>query len=238
LENFKKEKELLSMRTTSKEAATRYDNESDKLIIEEIRNKYPEHNILTEESGLEDKNSDYLWIVDSLDGTGNFANYNPLFSVCIALLKNKELKLGAIYAPAIDEFYFAEKSKGAFLNNERISVSEVSSLEKSYIIFCEGAEKDRQRTSKIMNKIYPQVTDHRKIGSAGVETGWVASGKVDGYWTTRIEPWDVAAGVLLIQEAGGKVTDFKGNPWTPERKDLVCSNGKIHPKMKKEISNL
>lgn len=238
LENFKKEKELLKMRTTSKGAATNYDNESDELIIDRIKEKYPGHNILTEESGFQEGKSDYLWIVDSLDGTGNFANYNPLFSVCIALLQNNELKLGAIYAPAINEFYFAERNKGAFLNGEKISVSNVSKLSKSYIIFCEGAEKNRKRNLKIIEKLYSKATDHRKIGSAGIETGWVASGRVDGYWTTKIEPWDVAAGVLLIQEAGGKVTDFKGNPWQPEQKDLICSNNKIHSSIRDEISEL
>ena len=115
LKNFNKEKDLISLRQNSKEVVTKYDKEIDSLIIKEIEKKYPEHNILAEESGLKDNGSDYLWIIDSLDGSGNFANKNPLFSVCIALLFKNNLILGVTYAPAIDEFYFAKKGEGASL---------------------------------------------------------------------------------------------------------------------------
>ena len=203
----------------------------DRLIIEEIKRYHPHHSLLTEESGFLQDNPDWLWIVDSLDGTGDFADFNPFFSVCIALMHKCELLVGAVYAPAIDEFYVAEKGKGAYLNGTKIQVSDVSDLGQSYIFYCEGGDKDRARTGELLQKVYPWVTDIRKLGSAGLETAWVAAGKGEAYFTTRIEPWDVAPGVLLIQEAGGKVSDFQGSPWQPQTDDLLFSNQKLHERL-------
>jgi len=231
MKHFRQDWSLLKERSTAKDAATKYDKEVDRLIVEEIKRHYPHHSLLTEESGFLQDDPDWLWIVDSLDGTGDFANFNPFFSVCIALMYQSELLLGAIYAPAIDEFYFAEKGKGAYLNGVKIQVSDVSDLSQSYIFYCEGGEKNRIRTIKLINSVYPLVTDMRKLGSAGLETAWVAAGKGEAYFTTRIEPWDVAPGVLLVQEAGGKVSDFQGNPWKPETGDLLFSNKKLHEKI-------
>jgi len=231
MKHFRRDWALLKERSTAKEAATKYDKEVDRLIVEEIKRHYPHHSLLTEESGFLQDDPDWLWIVDSLDGTGDFANFNPFFSVCIALMHQSELLLGAIYAPAIDEFYLAEKGRGAYLNGVKIQVSDVSDLGQSYIFYCEGGEKNRIRTIKLINSVYPLVTDMRKLGSAGLETAWVAAGKGEAYFTTRIEPWDVAPGVLLVQEAGGKVSDFQGNPWKPETGDLLFSNKKLHEKI-------
>jgi len=209
----------------------------DRLIVAEIERHYPRHSLLTEESGLLQGDADWLWIVDSLDGTGNFANFNPLFSVCIALMHRSELLLGAIYAPAIDEFYLTEKGKGAYLNGVKIQVSDLSDLGQSYILYCEGADKNRERTGKLLHEVYPRVTDIRKLGSAGLETAWVAAGKGEAYFTTRIEPWDVAPGVLLVQEAGGEVSDFQGNPWQPKTSDFLFSNKKLHEKILRLLSS-
>jgi myo-inositol-1(or 4)-monophosphatase len=148
-----------------------------------------------------------------------------------------ELVLGAIYAPAIDEFCLAEKGKGAYLNGAKIQVSDVSDLSQSYIFYCEGGDKNRARTVGLLRKVYTQVTDIRKLGSAGLETAWVAAGKGEAYFTTRIEPWDVAPGVLLVQEAGGKVSDFQGNPWQPQTGDLLFSNEKLHERMLSLLSS-
>jgi len=237
MNHFRQDWTLLKKRGTAKEVATRYDKEVDRLIVEEIKRHYPHHSLLTEESGFLQGDPDWLWIVDSLDGTGNFANFNPLFSVCIALIHQSELLLGAIYAPAIDEFYFAEKGKGAYLNGVKIQVSDVSDPSQSYILYCEGGDKDRGRTGELLSKVYPHVTDIRKLGSAGLETAWVAAGKGEAYFSTRIEPWDVAPGVLLVQEAGGKVSDFQGNPWKPQTGDLLFSNKKLHERILSLISS-
>lgn len=235
-EHFREDWSLLTLRSTAKEAATRYDKVVDQLIIEGIKKDYPHHSLLTEESGFIQGDPDWLWIVDSLDGTGNFANFNPLFSVCIALVHKGELVLGTIYAPAIDEFYLAEKGDGAYFNGKRIRVSDISVLNQSYILYCEGGEKDRTITGKLVERVYPQVIDMRKLGSAGLETAWVACGKAEAYFTTKIEPWDVAAGVLLVQEAGGEVSDFQGNLWKVQASDLLFSNKRIHQEMLEFIS--
>ena len=237
MKHFRKDWDLLKERNTAKEAATQYDKEVDRLIVAEIKRHFPRHGLLTEESGPLRGDSDWLWIVDSLDGTGNFADFNPLFSVCLALMHRNELLLGAIYAPAIDEFYFAEKGKGAYLDGTRIRVSDVSDLGQSYVLYCEGGDKDRGRTGKLLHTIYPHVTDIRKLGSAGLETAWVAAGKGEAYFTTRIEPWDVAPGVLLVQEAGGKVSDFQGKPWQPQTSDLLFCNNELHQRILSLISS-
>jgi len=237
MKHFRQDWALLKKRGTAKEVATRYDKEVDRLIVEEIKRHYPHHSLLTEESGFLQDDPDWLWIVDSLDGTGNFADFNPLFSVCIALMHQSELLLGAVYAPAIDEFYSAEKGKGAYLNGVKIQVSDVSDLGQSYIFYCEGGDKDRGRTGELLQKVYPHVTDIRKLGSAGLETAWVAAGKGEAYFSTRIEPWDVAPGVLLVQEAGGKVSDFQGNSWKPQTGDLLFSNKKLHEKILSLLSS-
>jgi len=231
MKHFRQDYSLFSLRSTAKEASVRYDKDVDRLIIAEIKRHYPHHSLLTEESGFLQGDPDWLWIVDSLDGTGNFANFNPFFSVCIALRHRNELLLGTIYAPAINEFYFAEKGKGAYLNGGRIRVSDITDLSQSYIFYCEGGEKDRSKTGKIISRVYPHVMDMRKLGSAGLEIAWVATGRGEAYFTTKIEPWDVAPGVLLIQEAGGEVSDFHGDSWKLQTSDLLFSNGKVHQEL-------
>lgn len=231
LGHFREDPELLALRTSAKEAATKYDKMSDELIIGGIRRAFPKHGILTEESGLLEGDPEWLWIVDSLDGTGNFANWNPLFSVCVALIHKGALALGAVYAPAIDEFYLAERENGASLNGKRTRVSDTAGVQQSYLFYCEGGERDRHRTGAALEAVYPKVVDIRKLGSAGLETAWVAAGKAEAYFTMKIEPWDVAAGVLLVREAGGKVSDLRGGEWRAERSDLLFSNGRVHDTM-------
>jgi len=227
LEHFREDSELLALRTSAKEAATKYDKMSDELIIRGIRSRFRDHSILTEESGLLQADPEWLWIVDSLDGTGNFANWNPLFSVCLALMHKSELILGVVHALAIGEFYLAERGGGSYLNGRRIRVSDTADLQQSYLLYCEGGEKDRRRTGAALAAVYPKVVDIRKLGSAGLETAWVAAGKGEAYFTMEIEPWDVAAGVLLVREAGGRVTDLRGGEWIAERGDLLFSNGRV-----------
>ena len=228
LEGFRRDQASIFLRNTAKEAASSYDKLVDGLITAEISKAYPRHSLLTEESGYHQAGDEWLWIVDSLDGTGNFSNHNPFFSVCIALMHRGELTLGVIYAPALDELYLTERDKGAYLNGVKLGVSTIGDLNRNYIIYCEGGSKDRDRTGRLLQSVYPHVTDIRKLGSAGLETAWVASGRGEAYFTTAIEPWDVAAGVLLVIEAGGKVSDFRGNPWKPERGDYLFSNGRVH----------
>jgi len=228
---FKKDKSLISLRGQSKEVVTKYDKILDQFIIKEIEKFFPNDSILTEESGFLSKSKENLWIVDSLDGSSNFANQNPLFSISIAYFKNKIPILAAVFAPALNEFYFAKKGKGAFLNGKRISVSKIKNLNEAYVVYCEGGEKNRERVAKILSKIFPKVKDIRKIGSAGIESCWVAAGRVDAFFTTQIEIWDVAAGILIVKEAGGKVTDFFGKKWKLKMQDLLFTNKFLHQKI-------
>ncbi|MCD6115055.1 inositol monophosphatase [bacterium] len=235
---FKKENKLISLRGTSKEIVTKYDKIIDRFIVSEIKKNFPDHSILSEEGGFLRKKKEFLWVVDSLDGSGNFANNNPLFSVCVALCLKSEPFLSAIYAPAIEEFYFAKKFNGAYLNKKKIKVSKIRQLKESYLVYCEGNEKSKKRIAKMFSTVYPRVTELRKIGSAGLEIAWTAAGRVDGYFTTKIDPWDVAAGVLLIQEAGGRVSDFQGREWQVKRSDLIFSNNLIHKNLQKLLKKI
>lgn len=231
LDYFRNDQGLISMRSTAKEAATGYDLIIDKFLIGEIRRRYPDHSLLTEESGRFKGDPEMLWVIDSLDGTGNFANHNPLFSICIALLRKGIPETGVVYAPAIGEFYSASRGEGARLNGKRISVSDVEDLRESYSLYCEGGDTDRERTGGILTGVYREVKDIRKLGTAGLETAWVASGRSETYFTTRIDPWDVAPGVILVKEAGGRVSDFYGKEWECKRSDLLFSNSAVHSRM-------
>ncbi len=228
LDNFRNDETLLKERGSSKEVVTKYDKEADKIIVDAIKEKYPEHNLLTEESGSIKNDSEYIWIVDSLDGSGNFSAGNPYFSVSIALMKDNELVLGVIYAPYLNELYVAEKGKGATMNGTSITVSDIADLAHAYVVTCEGNNNKHDRMADAYAKLVPKTKDYRKIGSAALECCMVACGRADAYVTFEIDPWDVAAGLLIAQEAGAKASDFSGNPWKPERQDLVVTNGNVH----------
>ena len=237
LKEFRKVKEY-SRRGHSKAIKTIYDKASEKLIKELIQRKYPEHSILAEETGYLEKDPNFLWIVDPLDGSGNFISGNPLFSVSIAFAREGKLECGAIYFPISKEIFFAERGKGAFLNGRRIRVSSVKSLEKNYLVTCEGEERDRKRKAKLYHILASRATDLRKLGSGSLECAWVASGRADAYITFKVPPWDVAAGILLVEEAGGKVSDFKGKPWKLRKTDLIVSNSKIHESILRLVKNV
>lgn len=235
LQNFRKDKNLTKKRGTAKEVHLAQDVKSDKLIISEIKRKFPKHNILTEESGFIDKKSDYTWVVDPLDGSTNFARGNPFFAVSIALMKNKSVILGVINAPFLKELYVAERGTGAYLNESKIKISNKSKLSECYFVSCEGGDVANDNIAKINVKFHPLVKDLRKLGSAALESASVAAGGAEAYIVRQISPWDVAAGILLVEEAGGKVTDFAGNPWAAQKADLVFSNGKVHEKIVKRL---
>ena len=237
LENFEKHPKLVKERGLAKEIVTKYDKVSDRIIREELIKKYP-YNLLTEESGFTNFNSERTWVVDSLDGSSNFAVGNPFFSVSIALTEKDKIVLGVIYAPFLKELYTVVRGKGAFLNGKRIHVSEVKELRRAYLLSCEGGEKTNKRIAKINSLLHPKVKDMRKLGSGAIEGGFVASGRADAYITTKIYPWDIASAVLLVEEAGGKVTNFQGEEWNLKQSDLILSNGKIHNKILSRIKSI
>lgn len=231
--------EILSVgsRTLSKEVTSSNDHEADKLIIEVLSKNCPAHNLLTEETGLIDNGSPYTWIIDPLDGSSNFLNHNPFFAVSVCLAYNNEPITGVILAPFLEEMVVARKGQGCTLNGRPVTVSATTELPKTYVVGCPGGEKNNVRFSKMEYALHQQIKDFRKIGSAAVECYMVAAGRVDGFTTLNISSWDVAAGVLAAQEAGGRVTDFNGNPWTLEQTDLLVSNGLVHEEILAELKS-
>lgn len=213
------------------------DLKSEKFILSELARRFPKDNILSEEAGFLNKKSKFTWIVDPLDGTRNFSRANPLFAVAITLLEKKKGPiLTAIFAPFLKELFWAELGKGIFLNGRKIKVSTIDELKKARFFICPGGEKNCSKITQIYQKFIFATSEIRKLGSATIETSWVATGRAEGFVALKANPWDVASGVLLVQEAGGKVTDFQGNPWNWQKhQDLIFSNSRVHQKILKLI---
>jgi myo-inositol-1(or 4)-monophosphatase len=234
---FRKEEPIA--RGTVKEVKTVYDEIADKVIKDAIEQNFPSHSYLTEETGLVEKEKEYLWIVDPLDGTSNFANHNPMFAVSIALWYKGEPILGVIEAPMLQERFVAVAHKGAYhydllrRRKSQAHISFIDQLDRAYVVYCEGGEKDKKRLVHLWSKLYLQVKDTRKLGSAALELAWVGMGRSDGYVTTQISLWDIAAGILFVKEAGGEVLHLDAYPyrWSEfearKKFDLLATNGKI-----------
>lgn len=203
------------------------DRGAEKIILNILKNsKYP---ILSEESGWVGQSSTSAWIVDPLDGTTNFTIGSPIFAVSIALVKNRQPVLAAVYAPILNTLYSAQIQKGAWKNGKPIRVSKINKLNKSFVTYCYGSQgKNIMRTVAIEKVMRQKALEVRQLGAASVELGLVASGRTDTIIIPGAHPWDVAAGVLLVKEAGGQVTDFKGQDWHFGSTDMLASNGKIH----------
>ena len=212
---------------------TDVDLASEKLIREAISTYHPRHEILAEEGGLTESNSEYRWIVDPLDGTTNYAHGYPVFCVSIALEEKGEVVLGVVYDPMRDELFAAERGAGAILNNKPILGSKIDDLTQS--ILSTGFPYDI-KTSKLTN------LDHwanfamnaqalRRDGAAALDLCYVACGRYDGFWELNLSPWDTAAGALIVTEAGGRVTDFEGGEFSNYKPEVVASNGLIHERM-------
>jgi myo-inositol-1(or 4)-monophosphatase len=212
---------------------TEADHAAEKAIIEVIKSKFPGHYILTEESGKLIQDSEYKWIVDPIDGTVNFAHGIPICCVSIGLEKNGQIIMGAVYNPNLDEFFFAEKGKGATLNDTAIHVSEqtevisamlVTGFPYTYINMANGP-------LEIFERFIRKGVPVRRLGSAAIDLCWVAAGRFDGFYELKLEPWDSAAGYLIVEEAGGKVTDFNGEKYSVYQHRILATNGKIHDEM-------
>jgi len=209
-------KGLLSVNTKSTDIdlVTEVDRLSDNHIITAIKNSYPDHAILSEEHGQHLSDSQYMWVIDPLDGTINFAHGFPLFTVSIALQQNQQTILGVVYAPMLEQMFYAVKGQGAYLNGKTISVSTTRTLNRC--ILASGFPYDRALTddnnADYFAKMVPKVRGLRRSGSAAFDLAYVAAGVFDGYWELNLNLWDVAAGCLLVEEAGGKVL-----PWPAKR---------------------
>ncbi|MEK6984750.1 MAG: inositol monophosphatase family protein [Nanoarchaeota archaeon] len=203
------------------------DIEANRIIIQTIKKYFPSHSILSEETGFEDKKSDYKWVVDPLDGTHNFLHNIPIFGISIALELKNEVVLGILSFPILNITALAEKGKGAFLNGKRITVSNKKNIEHSFILF-EYSFANRREKIGFLEKLVHKTVDVRNFGCAIYNLTLIACGKCDGFVILSTNEWDVAAGFLLVEEAGGKITDLKGHLWKFGENKFVISNGKIH----------
>jgi len=215
------------------------DRASEKLIRERIRSLWPAHDILGEEEGLIDTGSDYRWYVDPLDGTTNFAHGFPVFCVSMALDYKGRRIAGVVYDPTRDEMFAAEQGSGAYLNQQRIHVSKVANLAEALLATGFPSHK-RHKNPNIY--FYHQITlrTHgvRRAGSAALDLCCVASGRFDGFWEFNLNPWDTAAGVLIVEEAGGRVTDFHGGPFPINSRETLASNDLLHPALMSEFDQI
>ena len=209
---------------------TEADLAAEKEIISVIKKQFPNHYILTEEAGEIPADSEYKWIVDPIDGTVNFANGIPICCVSIALEKNKEIIMGGVYNPFIKELFFAEKNAGAYLNDIKISVSTQGDILKSCLVtgFPYTYLNEPNGPLEIFEKLIRKGIPVRRLGSAAIDLCWVACGRFDGFYEHSLQPWDSAAGFLIVEEAGGKVTDFGGENFSVYNPQLLATNNKIH----------
>jgi len=214
-----------------RELVTKHDLNVDRFMVNKIKEAYPDHAILSEEEGLRRKEkSDYMWVVDPLDGTTNYIMRHTFFATTMAILKNGEPVLGIIYAPYTRELFVAEKGKGAFKNEERIHVSNENSLKNSFLTFAYSHEPQSLRRAVSAYQHFEfESRSMRHFGSSSLELAFVAAGRVEAQIITPpVRIWDVAAGVLMVREAGGKATDFTGKTSRIAYNGLVASNGKVH----------
>ncbi len=230
-----------NVRTKRKhEVVTPSDLASEKIILRAIKKNFPSHKILSEEAGKTGSDeSDYLWVVDPLDGTTNFSMGNPLFSISIALTKNNQIILGIIYIPFLDELYLAEQDKPATLNNKKIEVSEENKINNALLTFCHGNDEESiKRAINIHYHFKTAAKDIRQIGSAAIELAWVARGKTEAIIIPGAHSWDVAAGILLVRQAGGTVTDMLGHDWTLNSEGIIATNKKISDNLIRLVKNI
>jgi len=222
------------------EIVTPADLAAEKIILKKIKKNFPDHRTLSEEEGKTGaEESEYLWVVDPLDGTTNFSMGNPLFNVSIALFKNDKPILGVIYVPFLNNLYLAQKGKGASLNNKKIRVSRVNKIKDAFLTFCHGYnEESVQRAIKMYSKLKFESRDFRQIGAAAIECAWVAQGKTEAIMIPGVNVWDVAAGALLIREAGGIVTDMMGHEWDIHSEGIIASNKVISDKIIRVVKNI
>jgi len=218
---------------------TEADHASEKAIMDAIASVYPDHFILSEETGEIKTDSEYKWIIDPIDGTINFASGIPICAVSIGLEKNGKMIMGAVYNPFINELFFAEKGMGATLNDKKISVTQKKEVLHSCLVtgFPYSYLDEPNGPLQVFERFIRKGVPVRRLGSAAIDLCWVAAGRFEGFYEHKLSAWDVAAGFLIVQEAGGKVTDMTGNPYSPYHHQIVATNGLIHEELLEVINN-
>jgi myo-inositol-1(or 4)-monophosphatase len=209
---------------------TEIDRACEQLIIDSIHQHFPGHEILAEESGQTQHSHSYRWIIDPLDGTTNFIHGIPHSSISIALQQEDEIILGVVYDPYRNELFFAERGGGAYCNNQRIYVSKQEKINNCLIAtgFPFKSRYLLDRYWQVLSEIFMNVSGIRRTGSAALDLAYVACGRFDGFWELKLSPWDIAAGSIIIQEAGGTITDCEGSDKHTWVGDVIATNGRIH----------
>jgi len=218
---------------TTTNLVTEVDRRAEAAIIEALSQAFPDHRILAEEGGEGSQQaSPYQWVVDPLDGTTNFAHGFPAFCVSIALEVEGRIVLGVVYDPLRQELFEAEAGHGAFLNGEKLRVSPVTTLDTSLLVTGFAYDQDGRRSNlEHFSRLVLQAQGIRRTGSAAMDLCYVASGRIDGFWEMKLCPWDVAAGSLIVTEAGGLITDFAGRAFSIYGHETLASNSLIHQAM-------
>ena len=223
----------ISSKESINDLVTDADHASERAIIKIIQDKHPDHFILSEETGSVQTNSKTKWIIDPIDGTINFANGIPICCVSIGVEVDGEMLMGAVFNPFMNELFFAEKGKGASLNEKPIKVSDKDNLLTSCLVtgfpyqYLDAANGPLEIFEKLIRKSIPV----RRLGSAALDLCWTAAGRFDGFYEHKLQAWDSAAGYLIVQEAGGVVTDLKADKFNPYQPGIIASNGKIHDQL-------
>jgi myo-inositol-1(or 4)-monophosphatase len=212
---------------------TEADKRSEEVIVDLLTTRFPKHSILGEEGTDMERPSEFKWVIDPLDGTTNYAHDYPIFCVSVALEKGGEVIVGAVYQPIFDELFVAERGNGAYLNGRKIQVSRVDKLKQSLLStgFPYDVLADPRQAMRYFAAFVDTAQAVRRDGAAALDLCYVAMGRFDGFWEVRLKPWDTAAGVLIITEAGGTVTDFQGSPHSIYKDEVMASNGLIHEQM-------
>ena len=216
------------------------DKKSEELIIGGILSRYPSHSILAEESGATQSGAAVKWIIDPLDGTTNFAHGYPFYCVSIAVEEKGEIVCGAVYDPVREEMFSAARGAGAYRNGERLKVSNVDRLSQALLItgFPYNFRERVDTVIRQFGKFLVASQAVRRGGSAALDLCYVASGRLDGFWELYLQPWDTAAGHVILEEAGGRVTDFEGGPFSIYKKETLASNGLLHDEMRSVLVEL
>lgn len=214
---------------------TEYDIRSENLIKAAIQETYPDHEILAEESGMGQTRSPYRWVIDPLDGTVNYAHHLPVYCVSVGLEYKGRCAVGVVYDPERDELFSAGRSLGASLNGKKITVSSTSKLDSALLAtgFAYDVRTARRNNLGLFARMVKNAQAVRRLGSAALDVCWTACGRFDGFWELGLHPWDTAAALVILEEAGGKVTRMNGQPYSIYKSDILASNSLLHQQMKK-----
>lgn len=210
----------------------------DEFIIKTIQSHFPDHNILTEESGLIKGKSDFKWIIDPIDGTTNFIHGIPIFAISIAVVRGGKPVIGVVEVPGHKEQFWAQEGKGAFLGRRHIHVSKTGDLDKALLgtgFPYDRKSKEFQHSFELYKRFQTKARGVRRTGSAALDLCYVAAGRLDGFWEYGLKPWDIAAGKIILEEAGGTITNMDGSKLNPKLEQVIASNGVLHGTMMREI---